>query len=927
MPHTKKSETLDAQEAATLLNAHVETVRRLARRGEIPSFKLGKDWRFDEKALLRWIESASESEGKGQQRVARAEAADNKQATKATGRERRAVPIVGIGASAGGLEALENFFRHVPEQSGLAFVVVQHLDPTHKDMMAELLARMTPMKVLQIKDRLKVEPNFVYVIPPNKDLSILHGVLHTLPPAAPRGLRLPIDNFFRSLAADQEDLSIGVILSGMGSDGTLGLGAIKEQGGAVFVQAPTSAKFDAMPRSAIDAGLADIVAPCEELADKIVAYRSRSLRLAPPEVGLALKTHSAIEKICVLLRSQTGHDFSQYKRNTVYRRIERRMGLHQIDSITGYVKYLQESPQETLFLFKELLIGVTSFFRDREAWEYMKSKAIPALLAERSSGGVLRAWVAGCSTGEEAYSLAMLFKEVLAQARPVHKFSVQIFATDLDGDAIAKARQGVYPQNIAGDVSAERLRRFFVKNEHAYRVSQEIREMVVFATQNIIMDPPFTKLDILSCRNLLIYLSPDLQKKLLPLFHYSLNPGGILFLGSAESLGDSAALFAPKGGKTRTYRRLDGLLGDSSVEFPASFRTMVSMAETKPVSKAPTANLHTLADQLLLERYSPAAVLTNLQGDILYISGRTGKYLEPAAGKANWNIHAMAREGLRRELCVAFQRALRTKSTVAKASLKLENNGVVQVVDVTVEPLQEPGSLRGMVMIVFADVVAAPTTKLPGKGNRSFSATAKLEEELRQAREEIQATREEMQTSQEELKSANEELQSTNEELQSTNEELTTSKEEMQSMNEELQTLNHEMQAKLDELSGANNDLRNLLDSTDIATLFLDKDLKVRRFTPRMTKIIKLIPSDIHRPITDLASDLIYPDLANNARAVLGTLVCKEKEISTVDGHWFLVRILPYRTVDDRIDGVVITFVDITAAKLLEVSLRQQQPG
>ena len=320
-------------------------------------------------------------------------------------------------------------------------------------------------------------------------------------------------------------------------------------------------------------------------------------------------------------------------------------------------------------------------------------------------------------------------------------------------------------------------------------------------------------------------------------------------------------------------------------------------------------------------------MLTNLQGDILYISGRTGKYLEPAAGKANWNIHAMAREGLRRELCVAFQRALRTKSTVAKASLKLENNGAVQVVDVTVEPLQEPGSLRGMVMIVFTDVAAAPTTKLPGKGHRSPAATAKLEEELRQAREELQATREEMQTSQEELKSSNEELQSTNEELQSTNEELTTSKEEMQSMNEELQTLNHEMQAKLDELSGANNDLRNLLDSTDIATLFLDKDLKVRRFTPRMTKIINFIPSDIHRPITDLASDLIYPDLASNALAVLETLVCKEKEISTVDGHWFLVRILPYRTVDDRIDGVVITFVDITAAKLLEVSLRQQQPG
>jgi two-component system CheB/CheR fusion protein len=930
MTRKKKSETLDAQEAAALLNAHVETVRRLARRGEIPSFKLGKDWRFDEDALLRWIETASEVTAQDglKKRKPGAETSADEPAAEASGNERHAVPIVGIGASAGGLEALESFFRHVPDKSGLAFVVVQHLDPNHKGMMAELLARVTPMKVLQIKDRLKVEPDFVYVIPPNKDLSILRGILHTLPPAAPRGLRLPIDYFFRSLAADQKDLSIGVILSGMGSDGTLGLGAIKEQGGAVFVQAPASAKFDSMPRSAIEAGLADVVAPGEELAEKIVAYRSRSLRIAPAEVGLALKTHSAVEKICVLLRSQTGHDFSQYKRNTVYRRIERRMGLHQIDSIADYVRYLQESPQETLLLFKELLIGVTSFFRDPEAWEHLKNNAIPALLSDRSSGGVLRAWVAGCSTGEEAYSLAILLKEVLAQARPAQKFSLQIFATDLDGDAIANARQGVYPANIAGDVSAARLRRFFVKEKQGYRISQEIREQVVFATQNLIMDPPFTKLDILSCRNLLIYLSPELQKKLLPLFHYSLNPGGILFLGSAETLGASADLFAPKGGKTRIYRRLDGPLATTSVEFPASFRTLVSVAETKTVTRAPPANdLHTLADRLLIERYSPAAVLTNLEGDILYISGRTGKYLEPAAGKANWNIHAMAREGLRHELNSAYQRALRTKSCVAKAGLKLENNGIVQVMDITVEPLQEPESLRGMVMIVFAEVAAAPAAKLPGKGNRSPAAASKLDEDLRQAREEIQSTREEMQTSQEELKSANEELQSTNEELQSTNEELTTSKEEMQSMNEELQTLNHELQAKLDELSTTNNDMRNLLDSTEIATLFLDDALKVRRFTPRMTKIINLIPSDVHRPITDLASDLVYPDLATDALAVLATLVFKEKAVATVDGRWFSVRIMPYRTLDNRIDGVVITFVDITAAKLLEVSLRQQQSG
>ena len=432
---------------------------------------------------------------------------------------------------------MEQFLGRVPAGSGMAFVIVQHLDPTHKGIMAELLQRATGMKVIQVKDRTRVRPDCVYVIPPNKDMSILHGVLHLLEPAAPRGLRLPIDFFLRSLAQDQQEHSIGVILSGMGSDGTLGLRAIKEKAGVVLVQEPATAKFDGMPRSAVDAGLADIVAPVDELPGKIIAYLQRTPLIARTEVALEDKTQSALEKAVILLRAHTGHDFSLYKRNTLYRRIERRMGIHQITKMTAYVRYLQENSQELDLLFKELLIGVTNFFRDPAAWEQLRTQAIPALLASRSPGQALRAWVPGCSTGEEAYSLAIVFKEAVEQAKPKGNFAMQIFATDLDRDAIDKARQGVFPDNIAADVSPERLSRFFAKEDRGYRVRKEIREMVIFAPQNLIMDPPFTKLDILSCRNLLIYLTPEVQKKLIPLFHYSLNPGGILFLGSAETVG------------------------------------------------------------------------------------------------------------------------------------------------------------------------------------------------------------------------------------------------------------------------------------------------------------------------------------------------------------------------------------------------------
>ncbi|MDP2255826.1 MAG: chemotaxis protein CheB [Polaromonas sp.] len=836
-----------------------------------------------------------------------------------------ALPIVGIGASAGGQEALDSFLSHVPEGSGMAFVIIQHLDPTHKGIMPELLQRATGMKVQQAGNRMRVKPDCVYVIPPNKDLSILHGVLHLLDPVAPRGLRLPIDFFFRALAQDRNQRAIGVILSGMGFDGTLGLRAIKENAGLALVQAPASAKFDSMPRSAIDAGLADIVAPAEALPGKILDYLERIPASMPTRLLLEIKTQSALEKIVILLRERTGNDFSLYKRNTLYRRIERRMGLHQIDTIAAYVRYLRENPQELDLLFKELLIGVTNFFRDPAVWDCLLDKVIPDLLASYPAGKALRAWVPACSTGEEAYSLAIAFRETLEKIKPQGRFSLQIFATDLDQDAINQARQAVYPANIAADVPTQRLARFFVEDEKGYRVSKAIREMVVFAPQNIIMDPPFTKLDILSCRNLLIYLGPELQKKLIPLFHYALSSNGVLVLGTSETVGSFTQLFAPIEAKLRIYRRNDHPLSlvEVEVDFPTKhFPAAPSAADEGPVASAPI-NLQALADQVLLQNFSPAAVLVTAEGDILYISGRTGKYLEPAAGKANWNIHAMAREGLRFELASAVKKALRQAGPVKVNGLQVGNNGEARRVDLTVQAIDKPAGLRGRVMVLFADAAAEPAELTVTRKAAASVAHKKLAEALRQAHEDLQSTREEMQTSQEELKSTNEELQSTNEELQSTNEELTTSKEEMQSLNEELHTVNAELQSKVDDMSMINNDMKNLLDSTEIATVFLDGQLNVRRFTRHAAPLFKLIGSDVGRPLSDITTDLDYPELQNDAREVLRTLVFSEKQVATRDGRWFKVRIMPYRTQDNIISGVVITMIDISEYKKLEATLQQ----
>jgi len=832
-------------------------------------------------------------------------------------------PIVGIGASAGGLEALVSFLGNVPEKSGMAFVIVQHMEQKREDILPELLQSATTMKVIQAEESTVVQPDCVYVIPPNKEMSIQHRVLHLFDYLLPHILHLPIDFFFRSLADDQLEMSIGVILSGMGADGTLGLRAIKEKGGVAFIQEPSSAKFDRMPLCAIEEGLADVVSSAATLPSKIVSYLEHKPLIDKVDQGPIDDVMSSYDNIIKLLRSQTGHDFSSYKKNTVNRRIERRMGIHQIDKLARYVIFLQENPQELELLFKEFLIGVTSFFREPMEWELLKEKVIPALLVDRAPSNTLRVWVSGCASGEEAYSLAIIFKEVMDQLKPSQDFSMQIFATDLDRDAIDKAREGVFSVNIAEDMASERLNRYFVKVERGYQVVKPIRDMVIFAQQNMIKDPPFTKIDILTCRNLLIYLTPELQKKLIPLFHYSLNPGGFLFLGSAEAVGNFTDLFKPLDRKSRLYQRLQPLLQAELVEFPTSFAPAQS-ATNQPL--ATVQNIQSLADKLILQCYSPPTVLVNGKGDILYISGRTGKYLEPAAGKVNWNIFAMAREGLNYKLSNTFYKALRQKEAITYRNAVVKNEGGSQMVDITVDPLKEPKALQGMVMIVFADVVPSnviETTNARGRIPANSQREAELERELVQARQVWQDARTEMQISQEELKSSNEELQSSNEELQSTNEELTTTKEEVQSLNEELKTVNYELQAKLHDLLQATNDMKNLLDSTKIATLFLDSSLCVKRFTNQMSVVSKLISSDAGRPITDIASDLFYPELTEDVKAVLRTLNTIEKQVVSVNGCWFNARILPYRTLEDKIDGVVITFVNITEAKLLEVELRK----
>lgn len=851
-------------------------------------------------------------------------------AAKAASRKEKKTPekqplyIVGIGGSAGALEAYEQFFKNMPADSGMAFVLVPHLDPTQKGIMPEIIQRITKMQVFRVEDGMKVQPNNIYVIPPNKDMSIFHCTLHLLEPEAPRGLRMPIDHFFRHLAEDQQEKAVCIILSGMGSDGTLGLKAIKEKLGMAMVQDPETAKYDVMPRNAIETGLVDYVLAPDAMPEKLISYVTHVThvpKVKPVVEGSAL---SALPKILLLLRDKTGHDFSLYKKNMLYRRIERRMSVHQISNIAHYVRFLQENSHELKLLFKELLIGVTSFFRDPEAFQILKEKALMPLIKGKIKDSTLRVWVPGCATGEEAYSIAMMLKECIEKVKQKNMFKIQIFATDIDKEAIDRARQGIFPSNITADVTAERIERFFEKIDDNYQIKKEIREMIVFAPQNIIMDPPFIKVDLISCRNLLIYLSSELQKKLLPLFFYALNPGGILFLGSSETIGSFNDMFNIVDNKWKIFKRKEIVASHLPVlELPLPYAFTKAKGVDK-ISRELGTNIPEMIQKIVLETISPPVVVVNESGDIIYLTGRTGKYLEPPVGRANLNIYAMAREGLRFELAGAMRKALKEKRPVIVKGLDIANNGGKIEVNITVKPFGEPDSLRGMLMIVFeeAQISDKNVTSAKARGRMSHRKEVEaLEKELKHTKEYLQTVIEEMETSQEELKATNEELQSTNEELQSANEELTTSKEELQSLNEELVTVNAEMQNKIDELSVANNDMKNLLDSTEIATIFLDNNLNIKRFTSPATKIMNLILSDIGRPITHIVSNLKYENMVQDSEEVIKTLVYKEIIVQSKDDRWYQMRIMPYRTTDNIIDGVVITFVDITGRKRTEKEL------
>ncbi|MDO8703964.1 MAG: chemotaxis protein CheB, partial [Sulfuricaulis sp.] len=729
-------------------------------------------------------------------------------------------PIVGIGASAGGLAAFEAFFSGMPADNdpGMAFVLVQHLAPDHKSILADLIRRYTRMQVFEVEDGMVVRPNCTYIIPPNHDMAFLNGTLQLLDPAAPRGQRLPIDFFFRSLAQDQHERAIGIVLSGTGSDGTLGVRAIKGEAGMVMAQNPESTEFDGMPRSAIATGLVDYELPPAEMPAQLITYAAHAFGKLPRlSANPAPQTESALKKIFILLRSQTGHDFSQYKPSTIHRRIERRMAVHQIESIDDYVKYQQQTPTEVEALFRDLLIGVTNFFRDPEAFQALEEQIIPKLFADKPAGGVIRVWSTGCSTGEEAYSIAILLQEHMEAMK--QSYTAQIFATDIDSRAVATARAGLYPSSIAADISPQRLARFFTAEPGgAYRIHKGIRDLLIFSEQDVIKDPPFSKLDLVSCRNLLIYLGAELQKKLIPLFHYALNPGGVLFLGTSEGVGDFGDLFTVLDRKAKLYRHTENFQGTSRAALERFLPPMTAIDAALPRAPGRTAfpvklPLRELTEQALLQQIAPAGALVNGQGDILYLHGRTGMYLEPAPGETDINnILKMAREGLRRELTMALHKAAVTKEIVRALDLRVKTNGHFTRVNLSIRPVTTApaATSESSLYLVILEEASAPDTEptpqparpLAGGGangpeSDAAAHIAALKEELRAKDEYLVSTHEELETSNEELKSSNEEMRSVNEELQSTNEELETAKEEMQSVNEELATVNSELNTKV----------------------------------------------------------------------------------------------------------------------------------
>ncbi len=855
------------------------------------------------------------------------------------------IPVISLGGSAGALKAFKVFFEAMPPDSGAAFVVILHLPPDHESLLPELLAQRTRMKVTQAQDGAPVEPNCVYVIPPNQDLGIRDGILYLAAQSKHGGIRMPIDFFLHSLAKDRQERAICVLFSGAGSDGTLGVRAVRAAGGLTIAQDPQTAQYGDLPRSAIATRLVDCVLPPEQIPAAISDYlRQPYVRGGEPAAVLEAEgTPGGFNSILAIVRNQTACDFRCYKKSTILRRIERRMGLHRIPDMTEYSGLLGRDAGEVNQLLKDLLINVTAFFRDAEAFEELRRKAIAPMIRDRQTDEPLRVWVAGCASGEEAYSLTMLLTEEMSAARK--NFALQVFATDIDEDALQFARQGVYPESIAADVGADRLARFFLRRDQGYQIIESLRNSVVFAVQNLITDPPFSKMDLIGCRNLLIYLDADTQTKLIPLFNFALNPGGYLFLGKSEGVSGQNDLFSLVSKQARLYRRLTPvrpIILDSPI-LPGKKKTLPAAGSA---AKTPVPSYADAIRQALLSHYAASVVLVGSKGQILQFHGQTGKYLDMPATEPNLNLLDIAKEGLSLRLRSALHTAIAESKTVVLESLpvsgaarlpapdeadrsrkRLRSEEIVPppvFVRVTVTPIVQRDESAPLLAVIFEDVPrpAVMGAELAQAGARDTNVQ-QLEDELRATQQDLQATIEELQASNEEMRISNEEVVSSNEELQSTNEELETSKEELQSVNEELTTVNSQLQEKVEQLDTSYGDMANLLQSTQIATLFLDKELRIKFFTPALTRVLKLIPADTGRPLSDLSANFVGYDLNADARTVAQGGAAIERDVRHPDGSFYVVRVLPYQSHHDRTGGVVVTFDDVTRLRRSEDRTRR----